>query len=349
MALAEILFVKNISEHLCFWQMQVYTYIIGNKGDENMRIFVTGASGYVGSVVTEKAVKSGHQVVGLARSESSAAKVKKLGAQPLLGTLDNLDLLKKAAQEADAVLHIGFVHEFDRPYDQLLAIDVAAIKTMSAGLLGSNKPLIATTATGIIQPNNGQETTEDSPITESPLGARYVSERATLDFVKDGVRSMVIRLAPYVYGRGGSYFVPALIQATAKYGFAPYIGDGLHMTTAADVDAAADLYLLAMEKGKAGSTFNCSTETDVRFVDLAKSVAAAFNVEAKSVTGEKADEMCGPFTGMLMRLENRASSEKARRELGWKPVPNLRLFEDIVRGSYRPLVDKLKSEAAVAR
>jgi nucleoside-diphosphate-sugar epimerase len=314
-----------------------------------MRIFITGASGYVGSVVTEKALKSGHQVVGLARSESSAAKLEKLGAQPLKGTLENLELLTKAAREADAVLHLGFVHEFDRPFDQLIAIDVAATKAMATGLFKSNKPLITTAGSAVVLPNNGEETNEDSPVTADVLQLRVAAERATLDFAKEGVRSMVIRLAPYVYGRGGSYFVPILMRGAHKFGFAPYVGDGLHMTTAADVDASADLYLLAMEKGKSGSVFNCSTETDVRFVDLAKAAATALNVEAKSVNGEKADEICGPFTGRVMRLENRASSAKAKRELGWHPAPKFKLVDDIVKGSYRQLADQLKSEGALTR
>src|SRR5579862_9607817 len=117
-----------------------------------MRIFMTGASGYVGSVVAEKAIEQGHTVVGLARSQSSAEKLTKLGATPLLGNLESLDLLTRAAADSDAVLHLGFVHEFHRPYDELLAIDIAAIRAMGKGLAGSGKPLIMTSGTGVTAP-----------------------------------------------------------------------------------------------------------------------------------------------------------------------------------------------------
>jgi nucleoside-diphosphate-sugar epimerase len=312
-----------------------------------MRIFITGASGYVGSVVSEKAVKAGHTVLGLARSESSATKLKQLGVTPILGTLQDLDLLTKTGKDADAVLHLGFVHEFDRPYEELIAIDIAAIDAMAKGLLNTNKPLIMTSGTGVVEANNGQETFEDSPISEESVNLRVEAENACLKFADQGVRSMVIRLAPYVYGRSGSYFVPINIQAAAKFGFAPYVGDGSKMTTAADVDAAADLYLLAMEKGKAGSVFNCSTETDIRLKDLATAIGKSLNIATKSITADEADKMCGPFTARFMKVENRASSEKARRELGWQSAPKLSLLDDIVTGSYRALADKLKSERAV--
>jgi nucleoside-diphosphate-sugar epimerase len=115
------------------------------------------------------------------------------------------------------------------------------------------------------------------------------------------------------------------------------------------IDAAADLYLLAMEKGKAGTVFNCSTETDIRLKDLAAAIGKALDVATKSVTPEEADEMVGPFTARFLKVENRASNQKARRELGWQPAPKFNLLDDIVKGSYRPLVETLKSERALAR
>jgi nucleoside-diphosphate-sugar epimerase len=327
----------------------VYTYISKtNEEKKPMRIFITGASGYVGSVVSEKAVKAGHTVLGLARSDSSASKLEQIGVMPVLGNLGDLGLLNRTAKEADAVLHLGFVHEFDRPYDELLAIDIAAIESLANGLLNTNKALIMTSGTGVVEADNGKETCEDSPVSQG-LGIRVRAEEAALKFAEQGVRSMAIRLAPYVYGRGGSYFVPINMQAAAKYGFAPYVGDGLKMTTAADVDAAADLYLLAMEKGKAGSVFNCSTETDVVLKDLATAIGKSLDVGIRQVTAEQSNEMCGPFTAHFLQVENRASNQKAKRELGWQPAPTLKLLDDIVKGSYRALAEKLKSEGAIAR
>jgi nucleoside-diphosphate-sugar epimerase len=311
-----------------------------------MRIFITGASGYVGSVVTEKAIQAGHEVVGLARSESSAAKVLKLGATPLLAMLEDTDVLADAARDADAVLHLGFVHEFDRPYEELVAIDTEAIAAMGKALTGSNKPIITTSGTGAAAPDNGKETTEEAPLRESHLSMRGKAETVTTSLA--GARGMVIRLAPFVYGRGGSH-VPLQLQVAAKYGYSPYVGDGSAMTSTTDVDAAAALYLLAMEKGKAGSLFNCTTETDMQYKQLAEAVATTLGITAQSVTPEQAVEMFGPFIALLMQIESRASSAKARKELGWNPQPRYKLCEDIVLGSYKPLADKLQREVKAVR
>lgn len=311
-----------------------------------MRIFITGASGYVGSVVTEKAIEQGHTVIGLARSEASAGKLTKMGATPVRGTLEDLELLTKTAKEADAVLHLGFVHEFNRPFDELVAIDIAAIEALGKGILHSNKPLIMTSGTGVVVPDNGKETFEDSKII--PENHRVRGEEVVLKLADQGVRAIGLRLAPYVYGRGGSYFLPMNMQAAAQHGFAPYIGDGQIMTTAADVDATADLYLLAMEKAKSGSIFNCSTETNIRIKDMADAIGKALSVQSKSVSFEEASEMIGPFVANFLQFENRASNEKARRELGWQPVPKFNFLDDIVKGSYKEFAAKLKSEVVAA-
>lgn len=312
-----------------------------------MRVFMTGGSGYVGSVVLEKAIQAGHEVHGLARSESSAQKIKKLGGTPVMGTLQDLDVLRQGASKADAVLHLGFVHEFDKPYSQLIAIDIAAVDAMSEALKGTGKPLVTTSGTGVVESDNGKETHEASPV--DPANLRVGAEQAALKFATHGVRTIVIRLAPFVYGRGGSYFAPITVEASAKHGLAPYFGDGTHMTTTADVDAAADLYLLAMEHGQAGSIFNCSTQTDLRMKDLAESIGKALEIPVKSVESATIDSMVGPFTGKFLRSENRGSSAKARKELGWNPSPRFSLTEDILLGSYQPLVQKLKKEAALKR
>jgi len=314
-----------------------------------MRLFITGASGYVGSVLTEKAVKAGHEVIGLARSQASADKIEKLGGKALRGTLQDLDLLSKTAATADAVLHLGFVHEFDRPYPELLAIDIASIEALATPLKGTNKVLITTSGTSVVTPIEGQETTEDSPVAPQHEQLRVRSEKATLEFAKHGVRAIVIRLAAFVYGRGGSYFVPITIQAAAKHGFVPYFGDGQHMLTAADVDDAAELYLKALEHGKAGELFNCSTETTVRFKDFAETIGRALSIPTKSVDAKTLDSLVGPFVGMMSSSESRASSAKAHKELGWKPSPRYGLLDDIEKGSYQPMVQQLRKEFATVK
>jgi len=140
-----------------------------------------------------------------------------------------------------------------------------------------------------------------------------------------------------------------VMQAAAKAGFAPYVGDGTAMTTAADVDAAADMYLLAMEKGKAGSVYNCGTENDVRIRQIAEAIATALGVSTKSVSSELAIELCGHFVATFLQLENRASSARAHQELGWAPKPKHKICDDIVLGSYKPLAEQLQADIKVAR
>jgi nucleoside-diphosphate-sugar epimerase len=306
-----------------------------------MRIFMTGASGYIGSVVAEKAVEQGHTVVGLARSQASQEKLKKLGVTPLAGDLESLDLLTRAAAESDAVLHLGFVHEFHRPYSELLAIDKAAIRAMGKGIAGTGKPLIMTSGTGVTEPDvNGGETNEDSPLTNSPLRERTEAEETALALQSEGIRPIVMRLAPYVYGRGGSVFVPALLKAAAEHGFAFYVGDGSALTSSAEVDATAQLYLLAAEKADAGSIFNGTTETNIPLRQLGEAIGKAVGVPTKSVSLDEASAMVGPFIAKFMEIGNRGSSEKARRVLGWKPQPKLGLLDDLTNGngSYREFV-----------
>jgi len=312
-----------------------------------MRIFMTGASGYVGSVVAEKAIQQGHSVVGLARSQASQEKLKKLGATPLAGDLEALDILAKGAADADAVLHLGFVHEFNRPYSELLAIDIAAIRAMAKGIAGSDKPLLMSSGTGVVEPNaDGSEVNEDSPLANDPaLRQRTTAEQAALELVKDGIRAIVIRLAPYVYGRSGSVFVPFLLQAAVKNGVSPYVGDGSRLTSSADVDAVAQLYLLAMEKGSAGSIYNGTTETNIPLRGLAEAIGKAVGVPARSVSASEAQTLVGPFIAKFIEIENRASNAKAWRELGWNPQAKSGLLADITDGSYREFVAALTKKA----
>jgi nucleoside-diphosphate-sugar epimerase len=312
-----------------------------------MRIFITGATGYIGSVVAEKAIEQGHEVVGLARSRASEEKLKKLGVTPFPGDLESLDRLTRGAAESDAVLHLGFVHDFTRPYEELIGIDKSAVRALAQGIVGTGKPLITTSGTGVTAPNaNGAETNEESPLDADPvLKLRAGAEADALSLAASGIRVNVIRLAPYVYGRGGSVFVPVLLKAAAAHGFAPYVGSGAHRTSSANVDDVAQLYLLAMEKAASGATFNGSTETDIPLRDLAEAIGTAVGVAAKSVSRSEADAICGAFIARFIEVGNRASSEKARQELGWQPKSGLGLIEDIVHGSYCALAESLRRKA----
>jgi nucleoside-diphosphate-sugar epimerase len=309
---------------------------------------MTGASGYIGAVVAEKAVARGHQVVGLARSPASISKLEKLGVKPFPGTLESLDALTRGAAEADGVLHLGFVHEFHRPYSELIAIDKAAVRAMAKGLGKSGKPLVTTSGTAVARPApDGGETDETSPLTENPfIRQRAGAEADALTLAADGVRASSVRLPGFVYGRGGSYFVPVLMQAAAKNRAAIHIGDGSNRTSAVDVDAAAELYLLALEKAPAGSIFNGTSESDVAFRDLAAAIGTAVGVPVKSVSKAEAETLCGPLIALYLEMNHRASSIKARELLSWRPEAKRTLVDDIARGSYRALAESLRKGLA---
>jgi nucleoside-diphosphate-sugar epimerase len=218
---------------------------------------------------------------------------------------------------------------------------------MAKGLAGTGKALITTSGTGVIEQHpDGSEADEDSPVTNDPaLEMRADAEQAALALGRTGVRIVVVRLAPYVYGRGGSVFVPVLLKAAASHGVSPYVGEGTRFTSSADVDDAAQLYLQAIEKAPAGSIFNCTTETDIPLRKLAEAIGKAVGVLAKSVSRSEADAIVGPFIAKFIEIQNRASSEKARRVLGWKPQAKVGLLEDITSGSYREVAATLRAHA----
>ncbi|OZJ02288.1 hypothetical protein BZG36_04822 [Bifiguratus adelaidae] len=217
-----------------------------------MRIFVTGATGYIGRVVTEKAVAEGHDVHGLSRTEEGDARLKALGATPVRGDLTTLDVLRRESAQADAVLHLAFIHDFSIDYEEILRTDAAAVDALAEPLLGTGKALVISSGTAGVQPDPaGGETTEEMPLAENrPLSGRARSERHALSLSEKGVRVSSIPLPPYVYGRAGSGFLPLLMQMAVKNGEAAYINEGSLRTSDVYVDDAATLYLLAAKGAK---------------------------------------------------------------------------------------------------
>jgi nucleoside-diphosphate-sugar epimerase len=309
-----------------------------------MRLFVTGATGYVGRNVVSKAVARGYSVVGLARSGESAAKLIQMGATPFHGSLEDTSSLRRATSDVDAVVHLGFVHEFQRPYQELVAIDKAAIHALGQGLAGSSKRLVGTSTTTVVEQNiDGSETDETSPISSDPmLNMRSESEQAVVSLGEYDVRTSILRLPPFVYGQGQSVFVPIMLRTSAANGFSPYIAQGTVMTSAVAVEDVAEAYLLAVEHAPNCSIFNATTETNVEVKSLATSIGEAVGVPARSMSRQEADVACGPFVAMFLEMPNRASSALARQVLGWKPNPGFSLLEDIREGSYRELAKSLR-------
>jgi nucleoside-diphosphate-sugar epimerase len=308
-----------------------------------MRIFVTGATGYIGRVVTERALAEGHAVYGLSRSEEGDARLKALGATAVRGELTSLDVLRQQSAKAEAVLHLAYIHDWAMDYEEVLRIDGAAVDALGERLRGTEKALVITSGTAVVEPDPaGGETAENSPLSETfVLKDRIRSERHALGLSDGGVRVSAIRLPPYVYGRGGSYFAPLLMQMAAKAGESIYVDDGRLRTSDVHVDDAAELYLLAASKAKASDVFNGTGSTTVTLRELAEAIGAALQVPVHSVSREEAEAIWGKFLTAFVQFENRASNRKAVQQLRWQPK-GIDLLTDIRSGSYREMAEKLR-------
>ncbi|NJM53731.1 MAG: NAD-dependent epimerase/dehydratase family protein, partial [Blastocatellia bacterium] len=223
-----------------------------------MKIFLTGASGYVGSVVAEKLKGKGHKVLGLARNEEAESKLNECRVETVHGGLEDFEVLKTVAKEADAVIHTAFSHSFD-DYDDAVKLDREVIKSFAESLAQTNKPFIVTSSSAILGDTRSNEADEDYPFGEnSPRKFRGEAERDTLQLSSKGIRSIVLRLPLFVYGRGGSSFVPFVINQAKKEKSANYVESGEQKVSAVHVEDVADLYVLALEISTAKGLYNVS-------------------------------------------------------------------------------------------
>jgi len=306
-----------------------------------MKLFITGATGYIGGALSEQAIAQGHTVRGLSRNEAGDEKLKAIGATPVRGDLKSLDVLRQESSQADAVCHLAYIHDFTANYEDILAIDAAAVDALAEPLRGNNKALVISSGTLVAEPDPaGGETDESSPPLKNPIVDRLRSEKHALSKAKDGVRVSAIRLTPYVHGRGASGFVPMLLDHAAKSGESIYIDDGAIHTSGVNVDDAAAMYLFAVEKSKPGDVWNCCEDKSVSIKDLAGAVGEVMKVPTRSITIEEAMKRGGPLLALILSLANRPSNKKAKRELGWEPT-RLDILEDVKAGSYSQLAANL--------
>lgn len=304
---------------------------------EQPRMFITGATGFIGKVLARHALAAGYNVYGLSRSEKGDTELRALGAIAVRGDFTTLDILREESEYADIVVHLARIHDPSADIDEILRIEMTALDAIADGLQGKSKALLVTSGTGLAMPDAiGGETTEDAPLAQgaNPLLKRISSERHALGLRGRNIRVGVIRLPPYVYGRGGGGgFVAILLKMAATAGESLYIGDGALRTSAVHVDDAARLYLLAAEKGKAGEIYNGAASTTVTLREITEAIGQVLRVPVKSISVEEAEARWGAFAVMFLNRENRASNRKAMQELGWKPK-EAGLLQDITEGGY---------------
>ncbi|POY75797.1 hypothetical protein BMF94_1110 [Rhodotorula taiwanensis] len=293
-----------------------------------MLVFVTGAAGFVGTHVVKDLLANGHQVVGLARSEENAAKLRELGAQVHNGSLDDLESLSAGAAKADGVIHLAFKHDFDN-YLANCELDERIITALAKPLLGTGKPLVTTSGTLMVAKDPGDDAdtlgTEDQqlpPVRGHPM--RRITETTTVALAGQGVRSAVIRLCPTVHGVGDRGIIPMIAEKACESGFVPYLGNGV--LPGLHVKDAATLFRLAVEHAPAGSILHAIAEERVPFKQVLEILAEKLGVPTKQLGPHEAGQL--GILSMFLSANNPTSSKKTREVLGWSPR-EVGLVEDV--------------------
>jgi nucleoside-diphosphate-sugar epimerase len=294
-----------------------------------MRVFVTGASGWVGSAVVQELMSAGHTVIGLVRSDEAAAKLGSTGAEVLRGSMEDLDSLKAGTAKADGVIHTAFNHDFSK-FAANAALDRGAIEAIGSVLEGSKRPLLVTS--GFARRAVGRIATEEDPA--PPVSDSYprASEQAAMALAERGLNASIVRLAPSVHGRGDHGFVPRLVALAREKRQAAYIDDGQNRWPGVHRLDAARLYRLALERGAAGERYHAADEEGVPFRDIANAIGKGLSLPIVAATGNEITDHFGWFAGFAA-MDMAASSAWTRKRLNWTPT-HPGLLDDIAHAGY---------------
>ncbi len=282
-----------------------------------MRVFVTGATGFIGSAVVKELIAAGHQVRGLCRSDDKAASLAAAGAEVHRGSIDDVDSLRDGAARADGVIHLAFNHDFST-FAANCEADRRVIKVLGSALAGSDRPLIVTSGTVIAKAAPGQPATEDAAVVSSDVFPRAASEEAAAAVAAEGGNVSVVRL-PQVHDTAKQGLITYAIATAREKGVCAYVGDGHYRWPAAHVLDTARLYRLAIEKAEPGARYHAVAEEGVPYRDIAEAIGRRLKIPVKSIAVEEAEV----HFGWLARFVGRdfpASSEQTRRKLGWQPT-----------------------------
>jgi nucleoside-diphosphate-sugar epimerase len=298
-----------------------------------MRVFVTGATGYIGSAIVRELIEAGHQVLGLARSDTAEARLAAVGAEVHRGTLEDLDSLQSGAAAADGVIHLAFIHDFS-DYQGAVQTDLRAVKAIGAALEGSGKPFVITSGTLMLTflLPAGRIGTEKDVADAGSAAPRIASENVAIALSERGVRSSVVRLSPSVHGEGDHGFVSALINVAREKGVSGYIGDGSNRWPAVHRLDAAHLFRLALEQAPAGAVLHGVADEGVPIRAIAEVIGRHLDLPVVAIAPEDAAEHFG-WLGTALAADNPTSSALTRERLQWHPVqPGL--LADLDRGHY---------------
>lgn len=296
-----------------------------------MRVFVTGASGFVGSAIVEELLSAGHQVLGMVRSDSAAEKLAALGAEAHRGDIYDLESIRSGAALCDAVIHTAFNHDFSKFKDNC-ETDRQVITTLGSVLEGSDRPLVITSGVGLLNGFDRPITEQDEPKVGSDIMPRVASEEAARAVAAKGVNVYIVRLPPTTHGTGDHGFVPILIGLARQKGVSAYIGEGENLWPAVHRLDAAVLYRLIIEKQPWLKVFHAVSEQGIPFREIAALIGQGLNLPVVSKTGDDAAAYFGWFAHFAA-MGCAALSEDTKQATGWEPT-NISLAEDLTAGTY---------------